>query len=95
MGLWRETAMLLAMAVAQVLVLGLVGVSEGQGGLVPGVFIFGDSVVDAGNNNNLYTLVKANFPPYGRDFKQHLPTGRFCNGKLATDFTGTILSSPI
>ncbi|KAK9158751.1 hypothetical protein Scep_005325 [Stephania cephalantha] len=55
--------------------------------LVPGFFIFGDSVVDAGNNNHLYTLVKANFPPYGRDFVTHSPTGRFCNGKLATDFT--------
>ncbi|KAJ6840150.1 GDSL esterase/lipase-like [Iris pallida] len=73
------------LAVAAVLLL-VVVVSEGQP-LVPGVFIFGDSVVDAGNNNNLYTLVKANFPPYGRDFSQHFPTGRFCNGKLATDFT--------
>lgn len=71
--------------VARVLV-GLVGVAEGQG-LVPGVMIFGDSVVDSGNNNNRLTLVKANFPPYGRDFIHHTPTGRFCNGKLATDFT--------
>ncbi|KAK3445494.1 hypothetical protein EUGRSUZ_A01587, partial [Eucalyptus grandis] len=55
--------------------------------LVPALCIFGDSVVDAGNNNDLYTLVKANFPPYGRDFASHNPTGRFCNGKLATDFT--------
>ncbi|KAK7261267.1 hypothetical protein RIF29_27575 [Crotalaria pallida] len=55
--------------------------------LVPALFIFGDSVVDAGNNNNLDTVVKANFPPYGRDFQNHIPTGRFCNGKLATDFT--------
>ncbi|KAK9168472.1 hypothetical protein Syun_000612 [Stephania yunnanensis] len=46
-----------------------------------------NSVVDVGNNNHLYTLVKANFPPYGRDFVTHSPTGRFCNGKLATDFT--------
>ncbi|XP_010933399.1 GDSL esterase/lipase At5g03810 [Elaeis guineensis] len=65
---------------------GLVAVCEGQG-LVPGVMIFGDSVVDVGNNNNRLTLVKANFPPYGRDFANHIPTGRFCNGKLATDFT--------
>jgi hypothetical protein len=32
-----------------------------------------------GNNNKLMTLVKANF-------SSRLPTGRFCNGKLATDF---------
>lgn len=56
--------------------------------LVPALLIFGDSVVDVGNNNNLETIVKANFPPYGRDFIQHEPTGRFCNGKLASDFTG-------
>ncbi|RDX97922.1 GDSL esterase/lipase [Mucuna pruriens] len=55
--------------------------------LVPALFIFGDSVVDVGNNNHLYTIVKANFPPYGRDFKNHSPTGRFCNGKLASDYT--------
>ncbi|CAA7027722.1 unnamed protein product [Microthlaspi erraticum] len=56
--------------------------------LVPSMFIFGDSVVDVGNNNHIYTIVKANFPPYGRDFMtSHQPTGRFCNGKLATDFT--------
>lgn len=59
--------------------------------LVPSMFIFGDSVVDVGNNNHIYTIVKANFPPYGRDFTTHTPTGRFCNGKLATDFTGTFL----
>jgi hypothetical protein len=64
--------------------------------LVPGVMIFGDSVVDAGNNNRLATLVRADFPPYGRDFPAtHAPTGRFCNGKLATDYTGRRRSSRI
>ncbi|KAF8397784.1 hypothetical protein HHK36_016707 [Tetracentron sinense] len=61
-------------------------VAHGQP-LVPALCVFGDSVVDVGNNNHLYTIVKANFPPYGRDFVSHSPTGRFCNGKLATDFT--------
>ncbi|KAL7096730.1 hypothetical protein ACP275_10G098000 [Erythranthe tilingii] len=59
--------------------------------LVPALIIFGDSVVDAGNNNNLQTLIKANFLPYGRDFVTHKPTGRFSNGKLATDFTAEYL----
>ncbi|CAA0830419.1 GDSL esterase/lipase [Striga hermonthica] len=59
--------------------------------LVPALCIFGDSVVDVGNNNGLQTLIKANFPPYGRDFITHKPTGRFCNGKLATDFTAEYL----
>lgn len=59
--------------------------------LIPMLCIFGDSVVDVGNNNNLNTVIKANFPPYGRDFVNHAPTGRFCNGKLATDFTAEFL----
>lgn len=63
--------------------------------LVPALIIFGDSIVDVGNNNNLVTLVKANIPPYGRDFVTHSPTGRFCNGKLATDFTGCFSEFPL
>ncbi|KAL6507865.1 hypothetical protein OROGR_024060 [Orobanche gracilis] len=59
--------------------------------LVPALCIFGDSVVDVGNNNNLSTLIKANFLPYGRDFVTHRPTGRFCNGKLTIDFTAQYL----
>ncbi|XP_019412754.1 PREDICTED: GDSL esterase/lipase At5g22810-like isoform X1 [Lupinus angustifolius] len=59
--------------------------------LVPALFIFGDSVVDVGNNNDRYIVVKSNFPPYGRDIENHSPTGRFCNGKLATDFTAQTL----
>ena len=58
--------------------------------LVPALFIFGESVVDVGNNNNLAAILKANFPPYGRDFVTRKPTRRFCNGKLATDFTGNL-----
>lgn len=55
---------------------------------IPGVFMFGDSIVDTGNNNNLTTLVKSNFPPYGRDFMGGLPTGRFGNGKVPSDLIG-------
>ncbi|CAL5212213.1 unnamed protein product [Lathyrus oleraceus] len=58
---------------------------------VPALFIFGDSILDVGNNNYLPTLVKANFLPYGRDFENHIPTGRFSNGKLISDFTSEIL----
>ena len=56
--------------------------------LVPGIITFGDSSVDVGNNNFLPTLFRADFLPYGRDFVSKRPTGRFCNGKLATDITG-------
>ncbi|XP_072965983.1 GDSL esterase/lipase At5g45950 isoform X1 [Typha angustifolia] len=50
------------------------------------LLIFGDSTVDPGNNNRLPTAAKANFLPYGKDFINGRPTGRFCDGRLATDF---------
>lgn len=56
--------------------------------LVPAIFTFGDSAADAGNNDYLPTIIKANYPPYGRDFVDRKATGRFCNGKLATDIAG-------
>ncbi|OMO87385.1 Lipase, GDSL [Corchorus capsularis] len=53
----------------------------------PAVIIFGDSIVDTGNNNNnLNTPARCNFPPYGRDFQGGIPTGRFSNGKVPSDF---------
>ncbi|XP_008807138.1 GDSL esterase/lipase EXL3 [Phoenix dactylifera] len=59
--------------------------------LVPAVIVFGDSIVDPGNNNAIKTIVKCNFPPYGVDFIGHKPTGRFCNGKIPTDFIASKL----
>ncbi|KAL5700097.1 hypothetical protein ACHQM5_025591 [Ranunculus cassubicifolius] len=53
---------------------------------VPAIIVFGDSTVDAGNNNYVKTIAKSNFYPYGRDFNGGQPTGRFCNGRLVTDF---------
>ncbi|KAL5995679.1 hypothetical protein ACLOJK_025747 [Asimina triloba] len=55
---------------------------------VPALIVFGDSIVDPGNNNVLKTLIKCDFPPYGQDFKQHMPTGRFSNGKIPSDLIG-------
>lgn len=51
---------------------------------VPCYFIFGDSLVDNGNNNNLNSLARANYMPYGIDFPRG-PTGRFSNGKTTVD----------
>lgn len=56
--------------------------------IFPAMILFGDSAVDSGNNNYFPTAFKANYLPYGKDFINHQPTGRFCNGKLATDITG-------
>ncbi|XWS20204.1 hypothetical protein CRYUN_Cryun31cG0079800 [Craigia yunnanensis] len=77
------------------LVLAFVSVSRGYAQesttLVPAIITFGDSVVDVGNNDYLPTILKANYPPYGRDFANQKPTGRFCDGKLATDITAETL----
>ncbi|XP_015075083.1 GDSL esterase/lipase At2g04570-like [Solanum pennellii] len=56
------------------------------GGKVPAIIVFGDSSVDAGNNNQISTVLKSNFEPYGRDFYGKMPTGRFCNGRIPPDF---------
>ncbi|XP_073060830.1 GDSL esterase/lipase At2g04570-like [Primulina eburnea] len=53
---------------------------------IPAIIVFGDSSVDAGNNNLLPTIARSNFEPYGRDFSGGLPTGRFSNGRIPTDF---------
>ncbi|CAN1294143.1 GDSL esterase/lipase 7 [Linum perenne] len=52
---------------------------------VPALFIFGDSTLDAGNNNFLPTKAKANFFPYGVDHPLGT-TGRFTNGRTIADF---------
>ncbi|XP_076940845.1 GDSL esterase/lipase At1g29670-like [Bidens hawaiensis] len=57
---------------------------------VPCYFIFGDSLVDNGNNNHLVTFAKATYLPHGIDFKSG-PTGRFCNGRNFADFTAELL----
>ncbi|RWW83305.1 hypothetical protein BHE74_00008198 [Ensete ventricosum] len=61
---------------------------------VPALIVFGDSTVDAGNNNQIPTVLKSNFSPYGRDIAGGRPTGRFCNGRLATDFISEALGLP-
>ncbi|XP_006282424.2 GDSL esterase/lipase At5g45960 isoform X2 [Capsella rubella] len=55
------------------------------------ILVFGDSTVDPGNNNFINTIFKCNFPPYGIDFKNKIPTGRFCNGRLVTDFIASYI----
>ncbi|KAL0424585.1 UNVERIFIED_CONTAM: GDSL esterase/lipase [Sesamum radiatum] len=59
-------------------------------------YIFGDSLVDAGNNNYLQTLSKANIPPNGIDFKGSggNPTGRYTNGRTIGDIVGEELGQP-
>ncbi|KAJ4798906.1 GDSL esterase/lipase [Rhynchospora pubera] len=61
---------------------------------IPAVIVFGDSTVDPGNNNAIPTILRSDFPPYGRDFQNGKPTGRFCNGRLPTDFISEALGLP-
>ncbi|CAI9106754.1 OLC1v1005973C1 [Oldenlandia corymbosa var. corymbosa] len=63
----------------------LVIFSEGQSS-VPALYIFGDSLVDVGNNNYINDCIfKANYPHHGIDYPGRKPTGRFCNGKNSAD----------
>jgi hypothetical protein len=59
---------------------------------IPAVFVFGDSIMDTGNNNYMITPSQCNYPPYGKDFQGGTPTGRFSNGKVPSDLIGNILS---
>ncbi|XP_054804850.1 GDSL esterase/lipase At5g08460-like [Prosopis cineraria] len=61
--------------------------------LFPAMFVFGDSLVDNGNNNYLNSLAKANYVPYGIDFPSG-PSGRFSNGKTLIDLLGELLGLP-
>ncbi|KAK9696883.1 hypothetical protein RND81_08G003100 [Saponaria officinalis] len=58
---------------------------------VPCHFIFGDSLFDVGNNNDLNTYAKANYPPYGIDFPGGVATGRFTNGLTTSDVLTKLL----
>ncbi|KAM0940744.1 putative triacylglycerol lipase [Dioscorea sansibarensis] len=57
---------------------------------VPCFFIFGDSLVDNGNNNGLLTLARANYMPYGIDFSEG-SSGRFTNGRTMVDILSQLL----
>ncbi|KAJ0008434.1 hypothetical protein Pint_29341 [Pistacia integerrima] len=59
-------------------------------------FIFGDSFLDAGNNNyiNTTTLDQSNFWPYGETFFK-FPTGRFSDGRLISDFIAQYAGLPL
>ncbi|MCD9643589.1 GDSL esterase/lipase 6 [Datura stramonium] len=62
---------------------------------VPSIFIFGDSIFDAGTNHYKRNCsVQADFPPYGANFFHH-PTGRFTNGRTVADFISEFIGIPL
>ncbi|XP_038690959.1 GDSL esterase/lipase At5g55050 [Tripterygium wilfordii] len=63
--------------------------------MVPAMFVFGDSLVDVGNNNYLpVSIAKADFRFNGIDFPTKKPTGRFSNGKNAADIIAEKVGLP-
>ncbi|KAL7611887.1 GDSL esterase/lipase LTL1 [Lactuca sativa] len=56
-------------------------------------FVFGDSLVDSGNNNYLVTSARADAPPYGIDHPTHRATGRFSNGYNIPDLISMRIGS--
>ncbi|KAM5568728.1 hypothetical protein ABKV19_016320 [Rosa sericea] len=52
----------------------------------PANFVFGDSLVEVGNNNYIPSLSKADYPPNGIDFGK--PTGRYTNARTIIDIIG-------
>ncbi|KAJ4912113.1 GDSL esterase/lipase 7 [Raphanus sativus] len=69
------------------------GQSSNHQPLAPAFFVFGDSLVDCGNNNYIPTLARADYLPYGIDFG--FPTGRFCNGRTVADYGAMYLGLPL
>ncbi|XP_074590094.1 GDSL esterase/lipase At5g45670-like [Curcuma longa] len=85
MARWRWPAVV---AVAVVVVVTARTAAQRQ---VPCYFIFGDSLVDNGNNNDMATLAVANYLPYGIDFPGGGPSGRFSNGLTTVDVIASLL----
>ncbi|XP_074578427.1 GDSL esterase/lipase At5g45670-like [Curcuma longa] len=82
----KAPAVVVVAVVVSLLVLGLPAKADPQ---VPCYFIFGDSLVDNGNNNDMGSLAVANYPPYGIDFDG--PSGRFTNGMTTVDVIARLL----
>ncbi|CAN8298761.1 unnamed protein product [Cochlearia groenlandica] len=93
-----KTLLLIVACFVLALLLTVVSVAAGDENssepMFPAMFVFGDSLVDNGNNNRLNSLARSNYLPYGIDFDGGQPTGRFSNGKTIVDFIGELLGLP-
>lgn len=70
------------------------GCDNGTTNGVRGMIIFGDDIVDNGNNNGIVgSYIKSNYLPYGVDFP-YGPSGRFSNGKTIADCVADNLKLP-
>jgi hypothetical protein len=64
----HKMALSRALHCSSLLIAALLLIFPSSAALSHAIFIFLDSLVDAGNNDYLVTLSKANAPPYGVDF---------------------------
>ncbi|XP_024540397.1 GDSL esterase/lipase 6 [Selaginella moellendorffii] len=81
--------------IAALLVAAATGALESERSVVPALFAFGDSLLDAGNNVYIAnSSARVDFPPYGETFF-HRPTGRFTNGRTIADFLAMHLGLPL
>ncbi|KAK2987357.1 hypothetical protein RJ640_023658, partial [Escallonia rubra] len=87
---------LCANAILTISATGCLGREHGHDGKHVPLFVFGDSLFDAGNNNYINSIpaVRANFWPYGETFFKY-PTGRFCDGRLIPDFIAEYAKLPL
>ncbi|KAL6211378.1 hypothetical protein ACLB2K_016605 [Fragaria x ananassa] len=69
-------------------------IQDVSGNTIRGMFVFGSSLVDNGNNNYLETTSKANYLPYGIDFP-YGTSGRFTNSKNVIDLLCDLLKLPL
>ncbi|CAI0433696.1 unnamed protein product [Linum tenue] len=76
-------------AVIALVVVVICGNLAGESEAARAFFVFGDSLVDNGNNNFLATTARADAPPYGIDYPTHRATGRFSNGLNIPDLIST------
>ncbi|GAU36755.1 hypothetical protein TSUD_318540 [Trifolium subterraneum] len=92
-----ECFLVISLAIWSMLLMHVSTYNSSREPLCSRMFVFGDSLVDSGNNNKLHSIAKANYMPYGIDFlgDHPSPTGRFSNGKTVIDFLGDMLGIPL
>ncbi|XP_068342121.1 GDSL esterase/lipase At5g33370-like [Pyrus communis] len=73
--------------------LGLLAACAGRQAEARAFLVFGDSLVDSGNNDYLATTARADSYPYGIDYPTRRPTGRFSNGLNIPDLISQHIGS--
>ncbi|XP_016752331.1 GDSL esterase/lipase At2g30310 [Gossypium hirsutum] len=87
----KSNLFMVALLLVSMTIINTCGANASTNPKFPAIVIFGDLTVDPGNNNYIDTIFKGNIAPYGINFPGHVPTGRFSDGKLVTDFVASSL----